>query len=216
MGIFGVSIAIAYGEGGRPAFSRLLHEILNSERYGTLDLLNWAGQGESRSSCILPLSPRQYLRRSSSIKLPYARLFEPLALSNMGARISLLLLPGRLIAADTHPKQKPKGHYSAVVTITEAGEDFTDAYHLLDAGGLDGTEIGSVKTELGSNNTYSQCSISSGVEKVSIFHKLVLQWHCDASKTLAKSQVLGIAAASTQQNLLYSSCRKRTMLPRIS
>ncbi|KAF9478346.1 hypothetical protein BDN70DRAFT_808947, partial [Pholiota conissans] len=47
MGMFNVSISIAYGEGLGRAFSRLLQEILNSTKYGALDLLNWVSSAMS-------------------------------------------------------------------------------------------------------------------------------------------------------------------------
>ncbi|KAF9471405.1 hypothetical protein BDN70DRAFT_869222, partial [Pholiota conissans] len=43
MGIFNVSISIAYGEGADRAFLRLLEEIIKRNPSGTLDLFNWAG-----------------------------------------------------------------------------------------------------------------------------------------------------------------------------
>ncbi|KAF9471239.1 hypothetical protein BDN70DRAFT_820256, partial [Pholiota conissans] len=43
MGIFDVSMSIAYGEGTGLAFSRLLKEIINTTKDGVLDIFNWAG-----------------------------------------------------------------------------------------------------------------------------------------------------------------------------
>ncbi|KAF9472039.1 hypothetical protein BDN70DRAFT_819223, partial [Pholiota conissans] len=43
MGVFGVSITTAYGEGSDRAFLRLLEAVLNTTSLGVLDLLNWAG-----------------------------------------------------------------------------------------------------------------------------------------------------------------------------
>ncbi|KAF9472529.1 hypothetical protein BDN70DRAFT_969550 [Pholiota conissans] len=43
MGIFNVSMSIAYGESERNAFARLLKEIINTMKNGMLDIFNWAG-----------------------------------------------------------------------------------------------------------------------------------------------------------------------------
>ncbi|KAF9477629.1 hypothetical protein BDN70DRAFT_946478, partial [Pholiota conissans] len=41
MGIFNISIPIAYGEGTLGAFSRLVKEIINTTKHGVLDIFNW-------------------------------------------------------------------------------------------------------------------------------------------------------------------------------
>ncbi|KAF9470645.1 hypothetical protein BDN70DRAFT_845784, partial [Pholiota conissans] len=43
MGVFGVSMSIAYGEGCEQAFVHLIKEILNISKNDVLDILNWAG-----------------------------------------------------------------------------------------------------------------------------------------------------------------------------
>ncbi|KAF9474274.1 hypothetical protein BDN70DRAFT_866437, partial [Pholiota conissans] len=63
MGIFNVSIATAYGEGAKRAFSRLLQEILATS-FNTLNIFNGLGRmGNERvhPSGILPSSPQFYL-----------------------------------------------------------------------------------------------------------------------------------------------------------
>ncbi|KAF9471937.1 hypothetical protein BDN70DRAFT_819364, partial [Pholiota conissans] len=60
MGIFGVSIPIAYGEGRELAFVRLIKEILNISKNDVLDIFNWAGNYDTRTSALLPSSPKAY------------------------------------------------------------------------------------------------------------------------------------------------------------
>ncbi|KAF9478348.1 hypothetical protein BDN70DRAFT_880035 [Pholiota conissans] len=138
MGIFNVSIATAYGEGSERAFSRLLQEILNVERFGVLDIINWAGLGRSQRSHILPRSPQQYRFCSSSLDLSDVTPLEPLTLTNMGTRIFVLLMPGISIARptgrDQHPKVSPNGDYTATVNITDPDDDRLGkrTFHLLD------------------------------------------------------------------------------------
>ncbi|KAF9477633.1 hypothetical protein BDN70DRAFT_765644, partial [Pholiota conissans] len=43
MGLFDISMSIAYGEGGQQAFVRLIKEILSTSKYRTLDIFNWGG-----------------------------------------------------------------------------------------------------------------------------------------------------------------------------
>ncbi|KAF9479691.1 hypothetical protein BDN70DRAFT_921104 [Pholiota conissans] len=63
MGIFNVSISIAYGEGADRAFLRLLEEIIKTAPSGALDLFNWAGESNRRTfnTSLLPSSPKYYI-----------------------------------------------------------------------------------------------------------------------------------------------------------
>ncbi|KAF9471404.1 hypothetical protein BDN70DRAFT_820050, partial [Pholiota conissans] len=62
MGIFNVSISIAYGEGADRAFHRLLEEIIKTTPQGILDLFNWAGDYKNNKygTSLLPSSPQYY------------------------------------------------------------------------------------------------------------------------------------------------------------
>ncbi|KAF9482060.1 hypothetical protein BDN70DRAFT_853982 [Pholiota conissans] len=134
MGIFSVSISTAYGEGGETAFLRLLREILGSHSDRIFDLFNWAGPDRASSaSTILPTRPQQYLHRSSTIMLQKydMRPVEPLALTHMGVRIAVVLMPG-LSIDDTISHFEPIGDYGAVVNISPTTRRIPSAYHLLD------------------------------------------------------------------------------------
>lgn len=63
MGIFNVSISIAYGEGADLAFICLVKEIFNTTKSDVLDLFNWAGDYQTEISALIPSSPHAYLQR---------------------------------------------------------------------------------------------------------------------------------------------------------
>ncbi|KAF9480605.1 hypothetical protein BDN70DRAFT_877444 [Pholiota conissans] len=119
MGIFDVSMAIAYGEGAKRAFFRLLQEILNSHSEGIFDLFNWAGEKPASASEILPTTPQHYLRRSFA-KLTlnsYMRPLEPLTLTHMGLCIPVLLMPA--VSIDGLARNiNPIGDYDAIAIIS--------------------------------------------------------------------------------------------------
>ncbi|KAF9482646.1 hypothetical protein BDN70DRAFT_874832 [Pholiota conissans] len=92
MGIFKINMSIAYGEGAKLAFLRLLKEILNTSKANILDVFNWAGDYQSEISELLPYSPRAYLQ-CSTITYYIPRLTEPLVLSHLGLCIPGLLIP---------------------------------------------------------------------------------------------------------------------------
>ncbi len=110
MGIFGVSISIAYGEGPERAFFRLLEAILSSSE-DILDVLNCAGRPVAReihTSRLIPSAPECYLKHidfrteveKNSImpreKMVYLPL-KPVLLTHLGLRIRLLLVPTQLV-----------------------------------------------------------------------------------------------------------------------
>ncbi|KAF9482048.1 hypothetical protein BDN70DRAFT_480296 [Pholiota conissans] len=138
MGIFDVSMATAYGEGGRRAFSRLLREILSSTSTGIVDLFNWAGRDASSISNILPASPRQFAYRSSSLHLrrdlQFHKPCEPLTLTHAGIRIPILLMPG-ISVRNEHSAFKPVGEFTATANISATVDDehIPTTYHLLDS-----------------------------------------------------------------------------------
>ncbi|KAF8196449.1 hypothetical protein BJ912DRAFT_955213 [Pholiota molesta] len=86
MGIFNVSISIAYGEGAQRAFFRLLQEILVFSANKVLDIFNWAGEPprtQLHASRVLPSSPASYLHRASNVHLKLGRPIEPLTLTHL-------------------------------------------------------------------------------------------------------------------------------------
>ncbi len=76
IGIFGVAMSPAYGEGAEYAFIRLVKEILSTNANNLLDVINHGvGTGTTptfstmRTSLLLPTSPQQYLWRAESERL---------------------------------------------------------------------------------------------------------------------------------------------------
>ncbi|KAF8196399.1 hypothetical protein BJ912DRAFT_1040032 [Pholiota molesta] len=140
MGIFNVSIATAYGEGGERAFSRLLQAVLNSTSYGIADIFNWAGPRHSQLSTLLPSSLQRYLDRSSPLGPRYikAKPVEPIMLTHLGLRITILLMPAISIE---HAARAPWRDYHAIADISYHPDsimfrDDTDvckSYSVLDA-----------------------------------------------------------------------------------
>ncbi|KAF8174238.1 hypothetical protein BJ912DRAFT_1046581 [Pholiota molesta] len=107
MGMFGVSLSIAYGEGSQQAFVRLVKEILNLPGSSCLDILNW-GCGpdanmpyqlsSSAISSLIPPSPKQYLwHANTDIDWPAPRI--PITLTHLRLHISVLLMPA--VSTDT-------------------------------------------------------------------------------------------------------------------
>ncbi|KAF8173904.1 hypothetical protein BJ912DRAFT_1147675 [Pholiota molesta] len=140
MGIFDISISIAYGEGAERAFFRLIKELLSSYR-DVFDMFNWAYDLPSPQwtsiSSLLPSSPQHYLYRYSYIQVESMRPIEPLTLTHLGLRIPILLMPA--ISFDDPPaSHNPIGDYYAIVDIApiKLWEDELRAhtYTLLDKG----------------------------------------------------------------------------------
>ncbi|KAF8187130.1 hypothetical protein BJ912DRAFT_970184 [Pholiota molesta] len=138
MGIFDVNMSIAYGEGAKLAFVRLLKEIL-STKSDILDIFNWAGNYKTDVSALLPSSPDAYARRYSNNKLNFARaiLIEPLALTHLGLRIPVLILPAAPTNSST-TAYASIGDYYATVKIHPISIDsyLPDSYNVLDAFGV--------------------------------------------------------------------------------
>ncbi|KAF9474805.1 hypothetical protein BDN70DRAFT_769036, partial [Pholiota conissans] len=89
MGIFDVSISIAYGEGVSRAFLRLLEEIMKNH-IGAKDLFNWAGGVTGNGNThLLPPSPKYYLHRSSDPEIQLHTIIPsvPLTLTLRGIRV---------------------------------------------------------------------------------------------------------------------------------
>ncbi|KAF9482087.1 hypothetical protein BDN70DRAFT_481306 [Pholiota conissans] len=119
MGIFDVSISIAYGEGAERAFFRLIKELLSSYR-NVFDIFNWACDIPSPWSAIsslLPSSPQHYLYRYAYMQVDSMRPIEPLTLTHLGLRIPILLMPA-ISLDDLNASHAPIGDYYATVDIT--------------------------------------------------------------------------------------------------
>ncbi|KAF9473235.1 hypothetical protein BDN70DRAFT_899924 [Pholiota conissans] len=104
MGLFGVSMSIAYGEGPERAFVRLVKEILTCSGHKALQLTNF-GYGtlyppewhrQISSSYLIPTNPFQYLWAKDSFQFP--RLTTPITLTHLGVHVSVLLIPGLLMS----------------------------------------------------------------------------------------------------------------------
>ncbi|OAX39850.1 hypothetical protein K503DRAFT_673387, partial [Rhizopogon vinicolor AM-OR11-026] len=87
MGIFNVSLPIAYGEGGERAFCRLIEAIMQS---GNPSVLNWRGDpADHHSSRAIPRSPQNFADRRE-LKLDGVRL--EMTMTNLGLRVPLVML----------------------------------------------------------------------------------------------------------------------------
>jgi hypothetical protein len=88
MGIFDVSLQIAYGEGGERAFGRLIEAIMQAG--GDSSVLNWAGEpAKHHASFALPASPASFVGHPDIVTI--GRL--DLMLTSRGLRIPLVILP---------------------------------------------------------------------------------------------------------------------------
>ncbi|KAF9472009.1 hypothetical protein BDN70DRAFT_998376 [Pholiota conissans] len=110
MGIFSISMSIAYGEGADVAFARLVKEIINTTKYRVLDVFNWGGTFPTKFSLLLPSSPQAYLQRNANLKELPERPMEPLMLTALGLRVPVLIFPTTL--TDTPGEAyTPKGNF---------------------------------------------------------------------------------------------------------
>lgn len=102
MGLLGVDISVAYGEGFERAFFRLLRELLGAKR-NVLDIFNH-GYWESDNNTLIPRTLAQYKMRSStrvpvmsdneiSLLLNDWQPMEPITLTHLGVRVPVLLVP---------------------------------------------------------------------------------------------------------------------------
>ncbi|KAG2745448.1 hypothetical protein P692DRAFT_20808839 [Suillus brevipes Sb2] len=88
MGIFDVSLQIAYGEGGDRAFCRLIEAIMQA---GDSSILNWKGEPAGHpSSRAIPLSPESFVG-SQHLEHKHGQL--EMAMTSLGLRMSLVILP---------------------------------------------------------------------------------------------------------------------------
>ena len=88
MGIFNVSLPIAYGEGGDRAFCRLVEAIIQS---GDPSVLNWRGEpADHRTSRVIPRSPQSFVDHRD-LNLDGVQL--EMTMTNLGLRVSVIVLP---------------------------------------------------------------------------------------------------------------------------
>ncbi|KAF9483337.1 hypothetical protein BDN70DRAFT_990510 [Pholiota conissans] len=115
MGVFGVNMSIAYGEGAERAFSRLLTEIINT-RNDVLDIFNFGAGKEIRWDYgpLLPNTPKAYLERSD-FKFSSGPLIKPVMSTHISLRIPVLLLPTAQASEISGKKYTPFGDYFADV-----------------------------------------------------------------------------------------------------
>lgn len=89
MGIFDVSLQIAYGEGGNRAFCRLIEAIMQA---GDTSILNWKGEPAGHpSSRAIPLSPESFVGSQHPYWHKHGQL--EMAMTSLGLRMSLVILP---------------------------------------------------------------------------------------------------------------------------
>lgn len=139
MGIFGVSISIAYGEGAQRAFFRLVEAILSTSQE-VWDVFNCSGPPAPvriHHSSLIPSSPKDYLLRSPAFDRSSAHslissttILEPITVTHLGVRMRVLFLLGQeALAAEPYV---PYSRLSGSITINVL-KDFvymTQTYHL--------------------------------------------------------------------------------------
>jgi hypothetical protein len=90
MGIFDVSLQIAYGEGGDRAFCRLIEAIMHA---GDPSVLNWTGEAAvHHTSRAIPGAPESFVHRN--VGLASGQL--EMTMTSLGLRVPLVILPLRL------------------------------------------------------------------------------------------------------------------------
>ena len=93
MGIFDVSLQIAYGEGADRAFCRLIEAIM---RAGDPSVLNWVGEpARHHSSSAIPQSPKCFVGRK--LELPQSLGWRlDMTMTSLGLRVPLVIFPLRI------------------------------------------------------------------------------------------------------------------------
>lgn len=134
MGVLAVDIPIAYGEGSERAFFRLVRELLATKK-NILDLFNRA---QDESNRILPHSIDLYSKRKDAFDAPnqptgtLLDLYsppEPIILTHLGLRITLLLAPGVLTMFDNGKRYPPRGGISGTYDVFFYLDDRSDRPH---------------------------------------------------------------------------------------
>lgn len=150
MGIFDISMSIAYGEGTERAFRRLVQEIFNRGREGVLDIANWGrsdtndwgyggmditytGEPESHGSGLIPTGLKAYEWRSEAY-IRWHRSNAPILLTHVGIHLPVLMMPAvpalldrayfqsNYSSNDDSREFVPYGSYSAAVELVVLGE----------------------------------------------------------------------------------------------
>ncbi|KAF9476046.1 hypothetical protein BDN70DRAFT_882958 [Pholiota conissans] len=138
MGIFGVSMSTAYGEGAECAFARLIKEILEFSRH-SLDLVNFGYRQmdaifSPSKSVLLPSRPDQYLLRVN-VLITWPLPSTPVTITHLGLRVTVLLMPG--CSKNISPlRLRPLGgyHATAAVQFVRSGiPESKSIFNLLDA-----------------------------------------------------------------------------------
>jgi len=90
MGIFDVSLQIAYGEGRDLAFCRLIEAIMQG---GDPSVFNWTGEpAKHHSSSAFPRSPHNFAARALELPIDQSLRLE-MSTSSIGLRVPLVVLP---------------------------------------------------------------------------------------------------------------------------
>ncbi|KAF8200349.1 hypothetical protein BJ912DRAFT_1038848 [Pholiota molesta] len=142
MGLFNVSMSIAYGEGAERAFLRLLKKILAASTYNS-DMFNWAADRRGASSAsvtfrnpssLLPTRLQDYLQRAK-VPLGQGWTVEPILFSHLGLRLQVLLAPA-VLAANPNAGYRAIGDYACQAKIACVDQDasalYDGTYNLLD------------------------------------------------------------------------------------
>jgi hypothetical protein len=88
MGIFGVSLQIAYGEGGDLAFCRLIEAIMQG---GDPSVLNWANEAaKHHTSRAIPRSPQSFVGHR---ELKFDGVELEMTMTSLGLRVPLVIFP---------------------------------------------------------------------------------------------------------------------------
>lgn len=134
MGIFDISMSIAYGEGAEHAFRRLVKKILHRSPDSVLDIANWGYsssditlfQKHRAGSTLIPPSLKSYEGRVEA-PVMWFRPSTPIILTNLGICLPVLMMPG--IPDHLLGQILPQGKYSAAVTTTKSR---AIRYHVMD------------------------------------------------------------------------------------
>jgi hypothetical protein len=109
MGIFDVSLQIAYGEGGDCAFRRLFEAII--EGGGDHSVFNWTGTpAEHRLSRAIPRSPHNFQGRTLGFRESHGRRTLDMTMTSRGLRVPLVIFPLRVTSNITSDRI---GHVTA-------------------------------------------------------------------------------------------------------
>ena len=140
MGVLAVDIPIAYGEGSERAFFRLVREILATKKH-ILDIFN---RTQDESNRIVPNSIDLYARRKNVFDapdLPTGTVLDqysppqPITLTHLGLRMTLLLAPGMLNMLDRNKGFDAFGSISGTYKAFFYLDDHSDphyCYNILD------------------------------------------------------------------------------------